>query len=45
MIVTYIQRDWTSYNGRRNIGCNMNVVYESPEDGLIYKTETYVGDN
>jgi hypothetical protein len=23
------------YNGRRNIGCVMNVVYEPPEDGLI----------
>jgi hypothetical protein len=42
VIVTYIQRYWTSYNDRRNIGCKMNVVYEPPEDGLIYKTETYV---
>jgi hypothetical protein len=25
----------------QNIGCEENVVYESPEDGLI-KTETYV---
>ena len=35
MIVTYIQRYWTSYNGRRNIGCKMNEVYEPPDDGLI----------
>jgi hypothetical protein len=25
-----------------NIGCEVNVVYESPEDGLV-KAETYVG--
>jgi hypothetical protein len=23
------------YNGRRNIGCNMNVVYGPPETGLV----------
>jgi hypothetical protein len=26
----------------KNIGCEVNVVYELPEDGLV-KTETYVG--
>jgi hypothetical protein len=26
----------------RNIGCEVNVVYEPPEDGLV-KAETYVG--
>ena len=35
MTVTSIQRDWTSYNGRHNIGYKMNVVYEPPEDDLI----------
>jgi hypothetical protein len=25
-----------------DIGCEMNVVYELPEDGLV-KAETYVG--
>jgi hypothetical protein len=26
----------------KNIGCEMNVVYEAPEDGLV-KAETCVG--
>ena len=26
----------------KNIGCEVNVVYEPPEDGLV-KAETYVG--
>jgi hypothetical protein len=26
----------------KNFGCEMNLVYEPPEDGLI-KAETYVG--
>ena len=35
VIVTYIQRHWTSYDGILNIGCKVNVVYEPPEDDLI----------
>jgi hypothetical protein len=35
VIVIYMQRDRTSYNDRQNIGCEVNVVYEPPEDGLI----------
>jgi hypothetical protein len=26
----------------KNIGCEVNVVYEPPEDGIV-KAETYVG--
>jgi hypothetical protein len=26
----------------KNIGCEVNVVYELPDDGLV-KAETYVG--